>query len=122
MEKVRIYFSRTLLFTVVVLGSVAGTAHAGDKIPVVESGRVSVIDSEDYTKTLQAAFSSVYESTLPALQAAAPSDSGSLHLKTVTVGIGATASFSLGSIGGISVTPKASLIFSNGPIGDDPNF
>ncbi len=107
---------------IAVLWSVAGVAYAGDKIPVVESGRVSYIDSDDYAKTLQAAYSSVYESTLPALQVRAQSASGKLHLKMVSVGIGASASFSLGSIGSVAVTPRASLIFSNGPLGDDPNF
>jgi hypothetical protein len=121
MVKVNFSFCRAASL-IATLCSVAGIAHAGDKIPVIESGRVSYVDSDDYAKTLQTAFSFVYDSTLPALQLTPQCGSGSLCLRTVSVGIGATASFSLGSIGSVSVTPRASLIFSDGPIGDDPNF
>jgi hypothetical protein len=121
MVKVGFSFRQTSLF-IAALCFVAGAAHAGDKIPVVEDGRVSYIDSDEYAKTLQTAFSFVYASTLPALQVTPQCASGSMCLRTVSVGLGVTASFSLGPIGSVAVTPRASLIFSDGPIGDDPNF
>jgi hypothetical protein len=79
MIKVGFSFRQTSLF-IAALCFVAGAAHAGDKIPVVEDGRVSYIDSDEYAKTLQTAFSFVYASTLPALQVTPQCASGSMCL------------------------------------------